>query len=214
MNHSLTIYKNLQHNPIEIAPYAVLEIYKDSIAKANSLGYCILPLDGVTDITTAIRNKVAGSAPSGYTDLAIMGGRVTQTYNHKRVYCVWYQGTAPAYPDAPVVGDVREAAEPINPEQETIVTNTGANTECSIRITVREANKKAEFYINDDYYSIVLDGTKGLVATLSKDGLRYGNSWSDAFTETAIPHLESGDNVISANKSNITNLQINYNYRY
>jgi len=48
MDNSLVMYPNLQFNPIEIPEFTLVEFYKESIAEENGLGYCIIPIKGLS----------------------------------------------------------------------------------------------------------------------------------------------------------------------
>ena len=50
MVNTLNTYTNLQYEPVPIPAYTILEIYKETIAKSNSLGYCILPIGGLSKV--------------------------------------------------------------------------------------------------------------------------------------------------------------------
>ena len=148
MENTLTVINNLQYNPIEIADFCIVEVYKDDISLVNALGYFIQPLDGVGDIKETIANRVRESAPSGYANLVVLAGREFDTFSRRIVYAVWYNGeTVPTYPAAPEVHDLGEPGDPFDIYQDIEVINDSAPTDCKVTLTIDRLDLPVEFYI-------------------------------------------------------------------
>lgn len=212
MVSNLNTYPNLQYNPISIQDFCVVEIYKDTIVKENSLGYCILPIkEG--DMEQKIREKVAESMPEGYTNLAILAGRAKVEYNHKVVYAVWYQNEMPTYPEAPVISDLPPVSAAYNIYQEIEVNNLGtAPAYIELELTCSSVDEPIDFYINGKFFSVTIEKNAADTHTLilNKNGVFYNGAAIDTFICPSAPRIESGINHLLFNRSNIQNVKLNY----
>jgi len=215
MLQTLNTYPNLYLNPIEIPDYTIVEIYKDSIALVNNLGYCIVPLGDKdnTEIKQEISNRVKSSQPTGYTNFVILAGRESESFNHRVTYVVWYTGeTVPTYPELPTIETPADPAAAFNRFNEVTVVNQGvAATDLILTLTVVKAGL-VEVYINDNYYSIIIDKLPAAtnLITISKTGVSYNDKNYDKFTFSAVPTLTKGSNTIKVTKENVSNLKVDY----
>lgn len=212
--NTLTIYNNLQYDPIEIADFCIVEVYKDKVAKINSLGYLIQPLTGVTDVKATIEERVRESAATGYENLVILAGRDFDSYSRKRVYAVWYNGDEiPQYPSLPEQHDLGAASDPFDFFQDCVVNNPGAPTNCRLTLTLSALDKPVEFYVNDDYFKIDVSAqvpTPEKVLVVDKAGVKYNNVPINTFEFLSVPKLKAGSNTIRASKIMIANVQVDY----
>lgn len=209
--NTLNMYPNLQYDAIAIPKYCILEIYKDSIAEANSLGYTILNIEDKNNsqIETLIREKIAASAPSGYTQLAILAGNQTIDYANKIVYCVWYTGTAPTYPDEPIVPTV-EAAAPLDIYITMTVSTTAPAASLKLTFEINNKLDYLDFYINDLYYKIDNITEAGQLIIESNGEVKLNNNIINALSIA----LKSGDNILKINRVNTTRVIAHFTPKY
>lgn len=215
MDNTLVMYPNLQFNPIKIPDFTILEIYKDTIAIESGLGYCIIPIEGLTkqEIRDKAKEKADLVQPSGYTNYTLLTG-ASDEFNHKIVYAVWYQGEAPSYPDEPEVIELTPG-QPHNIWHEIEVTNPAAPSFITVTLTC-SAFGHLEFYINDDYFAIDIDKPVSGVneVIISKDGVTYDGKPIDNFKMSSAPKLKAGVNYIKVNSVNISKIGIKYRQKY
>lgn len=166
MNTTLNMYSNLQYDAEPIQDFTIVEVYKDSILKANSLGYTILPIEGldVDTIETKIAEIASTNLPSGYEKYVILPGANTthdySSYNHRVCYLVYYTAdTAPTYPDAPSIGEAIEPATAFNKWNVANIPYYGAMpTPLILHFTVVKGCTELEFYLrNEEHYVIPLN---------------------------------------------------------
>lgn len=216
--NTINMYPNLQYDPIEIPKYCILEIYKDSIAETNSLGYTILNIEGKSnsEIEQEIKTKVAASAPNTYTKLAILAGNTFVDYTNKIVYCVWYTGDiVPAYPEEPTITPLDSPGQQASIWEVININNPGVGTIAALQFNINNSLNKLEFYLNDVLYSIDLKDLKSTNSiNIDKGGLRVNGEYISSFSFNAMPALKSGQNVIKINKVNTTNFSLIYSPRY
>lgn len=215
MDNTLVMYPNLQYNPIKIPDFTVLEIYKDSIATDKGLGYCIIPIEGLTQqqIRDAAKAKADLVQPEGYTNYTLLTGAGDE-FNHKIVYGVWYMGEAPTYPDEPST-EVLTPEQPHNIWHEIEVENPSAPSFITVTLTC-SALDHVEFYINNDYFAIDIDkpvsGVNDIV--INKEGVSYNGKPISNFKMTSAPKLKTGVNYIKVNCVSISKIGIKYRQKY
>lgn len=218
MENTLTVINNLQYNPIEIADSCVVEVYKDGITLANALGYFIQPLDGVGDIKETIANRVRESAPSGYANLVVLAGRDFETFAHRIVYAVWYNGdTVPTYPDAPEIHDLGEPGDPFDFYEPISVINDSAPTDCRITLTLDRLDLPVEFYINDDHFKIDVSTqvpTDEKILVVDKTGVRYNSVPISSYEFLSVPKLKSAVNQLRINKLMIRKVKVEFTKKF
>lgn len=214
MENTLNTYPNLQFNPIKIPDFTLLEIYKESIAPTNGIGYCIIPIRDKTkeEIEQEIESKAATASHEGYTKLKVLS---TGDYNHKIVYAVWYEGDEPTYPQEPEVS-VLTPAPPLNIWKELEVENVAAPTYITVTLTCSAFDKPLEFYINHDYFAIDIEKPEEGVneVIVSREGVSYNGKPIDSFKMTSAPKLKAGTNSIKVNSVGISHVGIKYRMKY
>lgn len=214
MENTLTVINNLQYNPIEIADFCIVEVYKDDISLVNALGYFIQPLDGVGDIKETIANRVRESAPSGYANLVVLAGREFDTFSRRIVYAVWYNGeTVPTYPAAPEIHDLGEPGDPFDLYQDIEVINDSAPTDCKVTLTLDRLDLPVEFYINDDHFKIDVSTqvpTDEKILVVDKTGVRYNSVPISSYEFLSVPKLKSAVNQLRINKLMIRKVKVEF----
>lgn len=214
MISNINTYPNLQFNPFPIPEFTVIEIYRDTIAKDNSLGYCILPIEGLDDaqIETKIRTLVDGSKPEEYQNLAVLN----KGYNHKICYAVWYTDTAPEFPKEPSPQPMPEPAAPFNVWEEIVVDNPGQTVPLALEITCSSFTEPIGFYINDVLFSITIGKPQAGINVIVADrtGASYNNKGIDTFDFPTTPVLKNGRNVLKFNKTNVSAVKVRYTQKF
>lgn len=214
LEHTLTVYNNLQYNPIEIEDFCVVEVYKDEISLDNALGYFIQPLKGIEDIKTTIANKVKQNKVTGYTQLAVLAGREFDSFSHRIVYAVWYKGeTAPTYPEEPEQHDLGAPGDPFDFYQVVEVINDSAPTYCRITLTLDRLDLPVEFYINDDHYKIDVSDqipTDEKILVVDKTGVSYNSVPISSYEFLSVPKLKSAVNQLRINKLMIREVKVEF----
>ena len=211
---TLNTYPNLYFDAQRIPAFTVVEIYKDTIAQVNSLGYCIVPINGVSDIKALINQRVAASAPAGYTTNVILAGRQEEGFDHRITYCVWYNGAVPTFPEMPENPTPTSPAAPFDRFNLVTCNNLGAATDVTLTLSI-VAPGLIELYINNDLFSIYvkkLEGNKTLV--IDKTGVNYNSKNIDSFIFSTTPCLKNGENIIKLPKDKVSNIKINYKPKY
>lgn len=218
LEHTLTTYNNLQYNPVEIGDFCVVEVYKDEIALTEALGYFVQPLEGIEDIKKTIEERVRESAPDGYEKLAVLAGREFDSYSHRIVYAVWYNGeTAPKYPDEPEQHDLGAPGDPFDFYEKVAVVNDSAPTYCKVILTLDRLDLPVEFYINDDYFKIDVSEqipTDEKILVVDKTGVSYNSVPIYSYEFLSVPKLKSAVNQIRFNKLMIREAKIEYVHKY
>lgn len=214
MENTLTVYNNLQYNPIEIEDFCVVEVYKDEISLENALGYFIQPLKGIEDVKATIEQKVRQNKVSGYTQLAVLAGREFDTFSHRIVYAVWYQGeTAPTYPEEPEQHDLGAPGDPFDFYQLIQVINDSAPTYCRITLTLDRLDLPVEFYINDDYFKIDVSDqipTDEKILVVDKTGVSYNSVPINSYEFLSVPKLKSAVNQLRINRLMIREVKVEF----
>lgn len=214
MNQTLTMYNNLQYNPVEIADFCIVEVYKDEIVKTNALGYFIQPLKNIGDVKTTIENRVRESAPDGYEKLAILAGREFDTFSRRIVYAVWYNGDAqPQYPEEPEQHDLGAPGDPFDFYQPIQVINDSAPTYCRITLTLDKLDLPVEFYINDDHFKIDVSEqipTDEKILVIDRTGVSYNSVPINTYEFLSVPKLKSGVNQLRINRLMIRNVKVEF----
>lgn len=214
MISNINTYPNLQFNPFPIPGFTVIEIYKDTIAEDNSLGYCILPVEGLDDeqIETKVRELVEASNPGEYQNLAVLN----KGFNHKICYAVWYNDVAPEFPEEPVPQPMPEPAAPFNVWEEIEVDNPGQTVPLTLEITCSSLVEPIGFYINDVLFSITIGkplvGENIIVA--DRTGVSYSNKKIDTFDFPTMPVLKNGKNILKFNKTNVSAVKLKYTQKF
>lgn len=214
MNHTLSVYNNLQYNPIEIADFCIVEVYENEVVKSNVLGYFIQPLKGVGDIKATIEERVRESTPAGYTNLAILAGREFDTFKNRIVYAVWYNGDiVPTYPEEPKQHDLGAINDPFDFYKTIELVNESAPTYCQITLTLDRLDLPVEFYINDDYFKInvseqIPTNKKSLI--INRAGVSYNSTPINTYDFLSVPKLKSGINQIKVNRLMIRKVKVDY----
>lgn len=218
MENTLTVINNLQYNPIEIADFCIVEVYKDDISLVNALGYFIQPLDGVGDIKETIANRVRESAPSGYANLVVLAGREFDTFSRRIVYAVWYNGeTVPTYPAAPEVHGLGEPGDPFDFYQDIEVINDSVPTDCKVTLTIDRLDLPVEFYINDDYFKIDVSKqvpTDEKIIEIDRTGVKYNSVPINTYEFLSIPKLKSAKNLIKVNRLMIRKVKVEFIHKF
>lgn len=217
MNQSLTMYNNLQYNPVEIADFCVVEVYKDEIVKTNALGYFIQPLKDIGDVKATIENRVRESAPDGYEKLAILAGREFDTFSHRIVYAVWYNGEAPTYPEEPEQHNLGAPGDPFDFYQNISVINDSAPTYCRITLTLDRLDLPVEFYINDDHFKIDVSEqipTDEKILIVDKTGVSYNSVPINSYEFLSVPKLKSGINQLRINRLMIREVKVEFIHKF
>lgn len=214
MNQTLTMYNNLQYNPVEIADFCVVEVYKDEIVKTNALGYFIQPLKNIGDVKATIEERVRESAPDGYEKLAILAGREFDTFSRRIVYAVWYNGDAqPQYPEEPEQHDLGAPGDPFDFYQPIQVINDSAPTYCRITLTLDKLDLPVEFYINDDHFKIDVSEqipTDEKILIVDRTGVSYNSVPINTYEFLSVPKLKSGVNQLRINRLMISNVKVEF----
>lgn len=214
MENTLTVYNNLQYNPIEIEDFCVVEVYKDEISLDNALGYFIQPLKGIEDVKSTIEQKVRQNKLSGYTQLAVLAGREFDTFSHRIVYAVWYQGeTAPTYPEEPEQHDLGAPGDPFDFYQVIQVINDSAPTYCRITLTLDRLDLPVEFYINDDHFKIDVSEqipTDEKILVIDKTGVSYNSVPINTYEFLSVPKLKSAVNQLRINRLMIREVKVEF----
>lgn len=220
MDNTLVVYNNLQYNPVEIADFCVVEVYKDDISLANALGYFILPLKDVEDVKATIEQKVKRdeSKPTGYENLAVLAGREFDTFSHRIVYAVWYNGeTAPTYPEEPEQHDLGAPGDPFDFYQLVNVINDSAPTYCRITLTLDRLDLPVEFYINDDHFKIDVSEqipTDEKILIVDRTGVSYNSVPINSYEFLSVPKLQSGVNQLRINRLMIRNVKVDFVHKF
>lgn len=220
MDNTLVVYNNLQYNPVEIADFCVVEVYKDDISLANALGYFILPLKDVEDVKATIEQKVKRdeSKPTGYENLAVLAGREFDTFSHRIVYAVWYNGeTAPTYPEEPEQHDLGAPGDPFDFYQLVNVVNDSAPTYCRITLTLDRLDLPVEFYINDDHFKIDVSEqipTDEKILIVDRTGVSYNSVPINSYEFLSVPKLKSGINQLRINRLMIRNVKVDFIHKF
>lgn len=218
MDETLTVYNNLQYNPIEIEDFCVVEVYKDEITLTNALGYFVQPLKDIGDIKATIEERVRESAPGGYENLVILAGREFDSFSHRIVYAVWYNSTtAPTYPAEPEQHDLGAPGDPFDFYQTVSVINDSAPTYCRITLTLDRLDLPVEFYINDDYFKIDVSEqipTDEKILVVDRTGVSYNSVPIYSYEFLSVPKLKSAVNQIKVNKLMIREVKIDYVHKY
>lgn len=220
MVNTLNTYANLQYEPIPIPAYTILEIYKETIAKSNSLGYCILPISGLSDaeIKAALTEKAALAPHEEYTNCKILAGRTAESYNHRIVYAVWYNGDVePQYPDEPEVSPLEEPAEAADIwYTEETSNNTYPMAFLNIDIICSSFDEPIEFYINDNYYYILItnpiEGDNHVY--VNQSGVQYHGAPVETFEMKAPPYNDQFTMIIKLKATNITSFTYTEERKY
>jgi hypothetical protein len=213
MDNTLVMYPNLQYNPIKIPDFTLLEIYKDTIDVSNGLGYCIIPIEGLSgqEIKDKARAKAEIVKPADKDNYILFadGG-----YDHKIIYAVWYSGDVPTLPAEPEVMELIPN-QPHEVWHEVEVDNPAAPSFITVTLTLT-AFDNVEFYINDDYFAIDIKKPVAGVneVIINREGVSYNGKPIDSFKMTSAPKLKAGVNYIKAKCSNISNIGIKYRKKY
>lgn len=217
MDNTLVMYPNLQFNPVEIPDYTIVEIYKDSIATENGLGYAIIPIEGLTQeqIVSAAGAKAELKQPEGYVQYDILYGAEKPGFNHKIIYAVWYNAEKPVYPPEPSIVE-QTPAQPLNIWKELEVDNAAAPSYVTVTLTCSAFDDTLEFYINNDYFAIDIKEPKSGVNTITigRDGVTYNDKAIDSFKMSSAPKLKAGVNYIKVKTIGISNLGIKYRQKF
>lgn len=217
MSNTLTVYNNLQYNPIEIGDFCIVEVYEDEISLANALGYFIQPLDGVEDIKETIATR-ARQYVGKMGKLAVLAGREFDSYNRRIVYAVFYTGeTAPTYPDEPEQHDLGAPGNPFDFYQNLEIDNDSALTSARITLTLDRLDLPVEFYINDDHYKIDVSEqipTDEKILVVDKTGVSYNSNPINTYEFLSVPKLKYGKNQIRVNRLMIRNIKVEYARRF
>lgn len=218
MDHSLTTYKNLQYNPIDISSFCVVEVYKDEINSSNALGYFIQPLTGITDIKATIADRVWGQPEAGYDNLVVLAGRDFDTFDRRIVYAVWYNGdTPPQYPSEPTVAQLKEPAGSSSHYQEIVIENDGAPTYCTITLTLVGLSEPVDFYLNDDYYKIDVSTqipSVKKILTIDRTGVMYNGKHINTYDSLAVPKLNFGTNILRMSNLSTSKVKVEFNQKF
>lgn len=220
MENTLTVYNNLQYNPIEIEDFCVVEVYKDEISLDNALGYFIQPLKGLEDneIKSTIEGRVKQNKLSGYTQLAVLAGREFDSFSHRIVYAVWYKGeTAPTYPAEPEQHDLGAPGDPFDFYQVLQVINDSAPTYCRITLTLDRLDLPVEFYINDDYFKIDVSDqipTDEKILVVDKTGVSYNSVPINTYEFLSVPKLKSAVNQLRVNRLMIREVKVEFAHKF
>lgn len=218
MDESLITYNNLQYNPIEIEDFCVVEVYKDEISLVNALGYFIQPLKDIGDVKATIEERVRKSAPDGYENLVILAGRNFDSYSHRIVYAVWYNGAAaPTYPAEPEQHDLGMPGSPFDFYHTVEVFNDAAPTYCRLTLTLDRLDLPVEFYINSDYFKIDVSEqipTDEKILVVDQTGVKYNSVPIYSYEFLSVPKLNSAINLIKVNKLMIREVKVEYVHKY
>lgn len=217
MTNSLNTYPNLQYSAIQIPDFTVLEIYKESIAINNSLGYCIIPIANLSDkeIKDEIAAKAALAAHEGYSNCKIMAGRTYDNFNHKIVYAVWYNDVEPQYPEIPSDTPLNEPAAPCDIWFTKEIDNPDAALgSLSIDIECSSFEEPIEFYLNDNYYKVwVNKPVQGNnIVTVNEKGVFYNSKQIDTFEMDMPPYFDKQRNIFKIKATNA--LKVSYSIVY
>lgn len=211
---TLNTYPNLYFDAQRIPAFTVVEIYKDTIAQVNSLGYCIVPINGVSDIKALINQRVAASAPAGYTTNIILAGRQEEGFDHRITYCVWYNGAVPTFPEAPENLTPTSPAAPFNRFNTVTCNNPGATTDATLILSIVNPGL-IDIYINNNRFSVKIERLEGnKILIIDRTGVSYNNKNIDSFSFSTAPSLKNGENVIKLPKDKVNNVKINYSPKY
>lgn len=218
MNKTLNIYPNFQTDKIAVQDYTVMEIYKDSIAKDNSLGYWVLPIQDLTvaQIQEQIDTKLIEWLPSGYVNYITYPLDATiKDYNRSICYCIYYNDTIPTQPKEKTIPAIQSPTS-FDPFTSFMVENNGS-LESSIKIKITpnsgiELDNIIVFYINENKYSVKIEDyslpPKELVITrekISYDGLNI-----DTFEFDAPLTIHKNSNTIKFKANNLEHINISY----
>ena len=220
MVNTLNTYANLQYEPIPIPAYTILEIYKETIAKSNSLGYCILPIGGLSnaEIKAALTEKAALAPHEEYTNCKILAGRAAESYDHRIVYAVWYNGDVePEYPEEPEVSPQGAPGEAANIWYTTERSNnTYPMAFLNIDIVCSSFDEPIEFYINDNYYYILItnpiEGDNHVY--VNQSGVQYHGAPVETFEMKAPPYNDQFTMTIKLKATNITSFTYTEERKY
>ena len=215
MISNLNTYPNLQYNGIPIPAFTVVEVYKDEIVKDSSLGYFVLPIEGMDNeaIELAIRKKLRDEAPFGYGNLAI----IQKGFDHKVVYAVWNRGEAPKVPDPKPIPKLDDPAEPFNVWEEIQLDNRGVGpTALTLEFDCSSFDEPIEFYINDDYYTITIEKPQMYQSIVIADetGAKYNGKNIDTFEFPTMPKIKNGSNCLRIKKTNVSKVKVKYLPKY
>lgn len=220
MLQTLNTYPNLYLNPIEIPDYTIVEIYKDTIALANGLGYCIVPLGDKdnNEIKAEIANRIQNSQPVGYSNSVILAGRTNESFSNRITYVVWYQGsTVPTFPDLPKIEAPIDPKPAFDRYNKIEVTNQGAAASDVVITLSVVAVGEVSLLINDKSYSIIINKllpNQENKVVISKDGVTFNDKNYDNFTFAGAPTLKKGVNSIAISKENVNKIKIDYVPKY
>ena len=215
MVSNLNTYPNLQYNGIKIPAFTVVEVYKDTIVKDNSLGYCIVPIEGMDNqtIEDTIREKVNSNKPEGYETCAVLN----EGFDHKIVYAVWYKGEAPIYPTNEAVDPIENPIVPFDVYETLNIENQGtAPTALTLELECSSFNEPIEFYINDDYFKILIKNPSELsnIVRVDGTGVNYNNKNIDSFEFPTMPKIKNGLNCLRIKKTNVSKVKVKYTPKY
>lgn len=207
--NTLTTFANRQYDPIEIPDYCVLELYKDTMADDNYIGYYIVPIGGLTKDEIATKLTTLAGTQDGYTNFILLGNN---TYSRKRIAGVFYNDTVPTYIEGKSTVTTQTAASALNVYQEQTVTNNGIEVPCTIIVTVTDTTNPIELYINNNY--IAFTATETGDYTIENEVCTFGGKIIDDFGSFDTVTLKHGDNVIKVNATNVSKVQVTYTETY
>lgn len=219
MTNTLTMYENLQFEPIKIAPYSIVEVYKSSLDSVNCLGYFIQPV--VDNMAQTIEERVRKvAAQEGFDSLAILAGNKGQYFNYRRVYAVWYNSAdgAPSYPAEPEVMPLDPAAPAFNPYSEFTIDNEGVDCACAIEVAIAATgDNMIDLYLNDNHMTVfvneVLREDNNFIV-IDKTGVKLNDKKISTFDIDTIPLLKSGSNCLKIKNLNVTKVKVTYINQY
>jgi hypothetical protein len=213
MTKTLNTYPNLQYDSISIQDFCIVEIYKETIAKDNGLGYCILPIEGLDNSTIEenIKERVAATMPEDATNLAIL----SEGYSHKIVYAVWYSSDKPEYPHNEPEEAIEAGVGAVEIWDSHEVSYKGATADLELEFTVTNPSF-VDFYINNDYFKIYVEKPLGSTHSIvvNKAGVSYNKEKISTFDFPTMPKLKNGLNCLKFNKNTTTHVEIRYVERY
>lgn len=219
----MTLMDNQEFDAISTGNYFILEGFKDSISANTKVGYSIINIDNKTtdEIKSEVDKIMTDNMPSGYSSYGIAWNRANvlskEKINHKIVYGV-YGVTTVAYPAYDSSIDKNTVAAVFDEYNTELVENAGRAAAATLTLTIDDMESPIQFYINDDFYSFMIDIPASGVNTVAIDsnGITYNGvlNRNVVVDDYHAPILKNGKNTLRFSKKNIKHFNLIYNVIY
>lgn len=220
MNTNLTMFDNLQFEPIQIKPYSIVEVYQSNLDSKSCLGYFIQPVVDNMQETIETRVREVADKSGEFDSLVILAGRGGQYFNYRRVYAVWYNKAdgAPSYPGKPNIDELPKPAQTPSPYTDFTFDNDGVDCYGSIELTIgNSTDRVVELWLNDNHMTITLPENlteDNNVVIVNLNGVLLNQQKINTFDIQTIPKIKSGSNCLRIKNTNVTKAKVTYENKY